>query len=124
MHIGRILDVLIDQHHDKDGIALPPSIAPFSVVVTPINFNEPAQQSAAMKLHASLQGQGVDCLLDDRDERPGVKFKDADLIGVPYRITVGKKLAQGQVEVVNRRTHESADIPVEEAAAFLAARIK
>jgi prolyl-tRNA synthetase len=122
--IDRVLDALIEQNHDKDGIALPPSIAPFSAIVTPINFNEPAQQSAATKLHAALESQGVDSLLDDRDERPGVKFKDADLIGVPYRITVGKKLAQGQVEVVNRRTHESTDVPVEEAAAFLAARIK
>ncbi len=64
---------------------------------------------------------GLDALLDDRDERPGVKFKDADLIGIPYRITIGKKLSQGKVEVVNRRTRQSADVAVEDAPGYVAA---
>jgi prolyl-tRNA synthetase len=123
LYIDRALDALIEQHHDKDGIALPPSVAPFAAIVTPINFSDPALRDAACKLHIALREHGVDALLDDRDERPGVKFKDADLIGVPYRITIGKKLAQGLVEVTNRRTHEPSDIRVEEAAAFLAEKL-
>lgn len=124
LYIDKILDALIDQHHDKDGIALPHSVAPFTAIVTPINFTDPAQQAAAHKLYAELREQHIDALLDDRDERPGVKFKDADLIGIPYRITIGKKLAQGLVEVRDRRTHESSDIQVEEAAAFVAQKLK
>jgi prolyl-tRNA synthetase len=124
LHIDRVLDTLVDQNYDKDGIALPASSAPFTAIVTPVNFADPLQQDAARKLYDKLIDRGVDTLLDDRDERPGVKFKDADLIGVPYRITIGKKLAQGFVELVNRRTHESSDVRLEEAAAFVAANIK
>jgi prolyl-tRNA synthetase len=122
--IDSVLDALIEQNLDKDGIVLPPAVAPFSAIVTPINFNERLQQDAARKLYDALCDKTVDALLDDRDERPGVKFKDADLIGVPYRVTIGKKLAQGLVEVVDRRTHESSDVKVEEAAAFIAAKSK
>jgi prolyl-tRNA synthetase len=124
LHFDRVLDTLIDQNHDKDGIALPPSVAPFIAIITPVNFADPLQQDAARKLYAALIDHNVDALLDDRDERPGVKFKDADLIGVPYRITIGKKLPQGLVELVNRRTHESSDVKVEEAAALIATKIK
>ncbi|HLX45918.1 MAG TPA: YbaK/EbsC family protein [Bryobacteraceae bacterium] len=124
LYLDRILDALVDQNHDKDGIALPTSIAPFNAIVTPVNFADPSQQDAARKLYQALIDQGVDALLDDRDERPGVKFKDADLIGVPYRITIGKKLPQGLVELVNRRTHESSDIKIEEAAPLIASQIK
>ena len=88
------------------------------MVVTPVNSSDTAQREAAGKIYEKCRALGLDALLDDRDERPGVKFKDADLIGVPFRITVGKKLAQGKVEVVNRRTRQTVDVPVEEAAAF------
>jgi prolyl-tRNA synthetase len=124
LHIDRILDALVEQHQDKDGIVLPASVAPFTVVITPVNFSEPSEQNAAQKLYGDLTNQGVDALLDDRDERPGVKFKDADLVGVPYRITIGKKLAQGFVEVVVRGRRESTDVKIEEAAAFIAAHTK
>jgi prolyl-tRNA synthetase len=124
LHIDRVLETLVDQNQDKDGIALPTSIAPFNAIVTPVNFADPLQQDAARKLYQALIDQGVDALLDDRDERPGVKFKDADLIGIPYRITIGKKLPQGLVELVNRRTHESSDIKIEEAAPLIASQIK
>ena len=75
---------------------------------------------AAAELYRACRAAGLDALLDDRDERPGVKFKDADLIGVPYRITIGKKLAHGTVEVVDRRNKQSTDVPVGEAAEFVA----
>lgn len=123
LYIDRILNALIEKNQDKDGIVLPASVAPFVAIITPVNFSEPAQQAAACRLYDELGKQTGDALLDDRDERPGVKFKDADLIGVPYRITIGKKLSQGLIEVVNRRTHESSDVRVEEAAAFIAAKI-
>ncbi len=115
--IERILSAAVEQRHDKDGMALPVSIAPFVVVVTPVNSNEPAQRRAADEIYQTCLGLGMDALLDDRDERPGVKFKDADLIGIPFRVTVGKKLAQGMVELVERQGHKSADVPVADAAA-------
>ena len=94
---------------------LPPAIAPFHVVVTPANNADPKQKEAAERIYGECLALGLDALLDDRDERPGVKFKDADLIGVPFRITVGKKLASGMVELVERRTKASVDVPVADA---------
>ncbi|MCL5743754.1 MAG: proline--tRNA ligase, partial [Acidobacteria bacterium] len=101
--IERILTAVIEQNHDKDGMILPPSIAPFTVVVTPVNISDAQQREAAEEIYRSCQSLGLDALLDDRDERPGVKFKDADLIGIPFRIVVGKKLSNGLVELVERR---------------------
>ncbi|MGI8741933.1 MAG: proline--tRNA ligase [Bryobacteraceae bacterium] len=117
--IERILSAAIELFHDKDGMALPVSIAPFTVVVTPVNHSDAAQRTAAEEIYAACKSAGFDVLLDDRDERPGVKFKDADLIGIPFRITIGKKLAQGKVEIVERRTKQSSDVPVAEAAEFV-----
>ncbi|MBI3697117.1 MAG: proline--tRNA ligase [Acidobacteria bacterium] len=114
--LERILTSAVEQGHDKDGMCLPPSIAPFDVVVTPVNFNDDAQRRAAESIYTQCRAAGLDALLDDRDERPGVKFKDADLIGVPFRINVGKKLPQGVVEVVTRRARQSSDVPLAEAA--------
>lgn len=113
--VERILTCAIELFNDKDGMSLPAAIAPFEVVVTPANFADPTQHETAIALYEGAKKAGFDVLLDDRDERPGVKFKDADLIGIPVRITIGKKLAQGVVEVVNRRTRESVDVPVAEA---------
>jgi len=121
--IERILCAAVELFHDKDGIVMPPSIAPFTLVVTPINFADAAQNKAATEIYAAAKSLSLDVLLDDRDERPGVKFKDADLIGIPYRINVGKKVAQGLVEVVNRRTKVSTDVAVAEAASFVKARL-
>ncbi len=101
--IERILSAAVELCYDKDGMVLPTSIAPFTVVVTPVNFTDATQREAAEQIYDSLKAAGFDALLDDRDERPGVKFKDADLIGIPYRVTVGKKLPQGLVEVVERK---------------------
>ncbi len=110
--IERILCSAIEQNNDANGMSLPASIAPFTVVITPVNIADAALRGAAETLYRECKAAGIDALYDDRDERPGVKFKDAELIGVPWRITVGKKLAQGAVELVNRKTRESRDVPV------------
>ncbi len=114
--VERILSSAIEEHHDADGMMLPASIAPFTVVVTPVNIADAAQKEKATEIYESLLAMGIDALLDDREERAGVKFKDAELIGIPYRITVGKKLAQGLVEFVQRRGKSSSDVPVSEVA--------
>jgi prolyl-tRNA synthetase len=108
--IERILTAAIELYNDKDGIVLPASIAP-------VNTAEAAQMDAAKEIYAACLALGLDALMDDRDERPGVKFKDADLIGIPFRIVVGKKLSSGLVELVERRGKQSQDVPVAEAAA-------
>ena len=102
--IERILTAAIEQSNDKNGFWLPASIAPFTVVVTVTNVADSALRETGEKLAAELESAGLDVLLDDRDERAGVKFKDADLVGIPYRINVGKKAAGGQVELVTRST--------------------
>ena len=122
--IERILSAAVEQRHDADGMALPVSIAPFVVVVTPVNSSAPEQRRAAEEVYQTCLSLGLDALVDDRDERPGVKFKDADLIGIPYRITVGKKLAQGMVELVERREKKPADVPVADAAAEVKKRAR
>jgi len=121
--IERILTAAIELYHDKDGMILPASIAPFKVVITPANNSDTAQMEAAGKIYEGCRTLGVDALLDDRDERPGVKFKDADLIGVPYRVVVGKKLASGTVELVERKTRHTDDVAVGESAAAVKARL-
>ncbi len=122
--IERILSAAIELYHDKDGMALPASIAPFTVVVTPVNYADENQRQAAEKIYSACRSEGLDALLDDRDERPGVKFKDADLVGIPYRVTIGKKLAQGFVEIVERRSRKSTDVALDEAADFVAGKVK
>jgi prolyl-tRNA synthetase len=112
--VERIITAAIEQHNDADGIIWPKSIAPFDVIVTITNTKDAALRETAEKLYKDLQRAGLDALLDDRDERAGVKFKDADLIGVPYRITVGKKAADGLVEVFERATKKSEDVKLSE----------
>ena len=110
--IERILTAAIEQSNDQNGFWLPASIAPFTVVVTVTNVGDPVLREAGEKLAAELEAAGLDVLLDDRDERAGVKFKDADLVGIPYRINVGKKVASGVVELVTRATSTSADVAI------------
>jgi prolyl-tRNA synthetase len=107
--VERILAAAIEQNNDQDGFWLPRSIAPFDVVVTPTNVNEAKLLGAAEEVANKLEASGFEVLFDDRDERPGVKFKDADLVGIPYRINVGKKVTEGKVEVVTRSTRRSQD---------------
>jgi prolyl-tRNA synthetase len=105
--LERILSAAAEQNHDQDGLFLPRPIAPFEAIITAANMDNAAVRDAAEKIYGEAQRQTVDVLLDDRPERPGVKFKDADLIGAPYRITVGKKsLEQGMVEIFQRSTRQ------------------
>jgi prolyl-tRNA synthetase len=112
--IERILTAAVEQSNDKNGFWLSPSIAPFTVVVTVTNMGDALLAETGEKLAADLDAAGLDVLLDDRDERAGVKFKDADLIGIPYRINVGKKTAEGKVELVTRATSTSVDVSIGE----------
>jgi prolyl-tRNA synthetase len=121
--IERILTCAIELFNDKDGMSLPVTIAPFSVVITPVNYADAALRAAADKLYQECAAAGIDALLDDRNERPGVKFKDAELIGIPFRITVGKKLSEGKIEFAERRTRASAEIAVGEALGHLRQKI-
>jgi prolyl-tRNA synthetase len=111
--LGRILAAAVELFNDDDGICWPVSIAPFQIIVTPANINDQNQRETAEKLYEQLKSEGFDVLLDDREERPGVKFKDADLIGIPYRVTVGKKLAQGNVELFSRRDKQTKEAPLD-----------
>ncbi|MDX1582436.1 MAG: His/Gly/Thr/Pro-type tRNA ligase C-terminal domain-containing protein, partial [Thermoanaerobaculia bacterium] len=113
--IGRTVAAAVEQGHDDDGIIWPVSIAPFEVLVTPIGRDDEVHETAE-KIYSELREKDIDALLDDRDERPGVKFKDADLLGIPLRITVGKKsLAEGNVEFSTRRDREKKLVSTEDA---------
>jgi prolyl-tRNA synthetase len=122
--IERILTAAIEQSNDPNGFWLPASIAPFTVVVTVTNASDAALREAGEKLASELGTAGLDVLLDDRDERAGVKFKDADLVGIPYRINVGKKAAGGQVELVARATATSVDVALDEVVALVKQRVE
>jgi prolyl-tRNA synthetase len=122
--IERILTAAIEQSNDKNGFWLPASIAPFTVVVTVTNMSDALLKETGEKLAMELEASGLDVLLDDRDERAGVKFKDADLVGIPYRVNVGKKAAAGQVEVLTRATSTSVDVALNEAAALVKRRVE
>ncbi len=122
--IERILTAAIEQSNDKNGFWLPSSIAPFTVVVTVTNSSDAALAETGQSLAAELHSAGLDVLLDDRDERAGVKFKDADLVGIPYRINVGKKAAGGQVELVTRATSTSVDVALHEIVALVKERVQ
>jgi prolyl-tRNA synthetase len=110
--IERILTAAVEQGNDENGFWLPAAIAPFEVVVAPINVKDEAVRSVAEDIAKRLEAAGFDVILDDRDERPGVKFKDADLVGIPFRITVGKKVTEGTVEIVLRSTREVRDVTI------------
>ncbi|MEA2207177.1 MAG: prolyl-tRNA synthetase [Blastocatellia bacterium] len=119
--VERIITAAVEQNYDGDGIIWPKAIAPFDVVVTVTNTKQDQLREAGEKLYADLQKAGLAVLLDDRDERAGVKFKDADLIGIPYRVTVGKKIADGVVELFDRRAKQSEDVKVNEVVGKLSA---
>ncbi len=111
--ISRLVAAAIEQNHDANGIIWPLSIAPFHILLLPIHYNDEAIRDVTDRLYDELRGRGIEVLMDDRDERPGVKFKDADLIGIPLRVTIGAKgLERGCVEMRWRREGKSEDIPV------------
>ncbi|MBN1775686.1 MAG: proline--tRNA ligase [Clostridiales bacterium] len=115
--IGRTLAAVIEQNYDDNGIIWPISVAPYSVIIVPTNSSDETINTMASDLHDKLTEAGVEVLLDDRDERPGVKFKDADLIGIPIRITVGRKAGEGKVEFKLRSESAATEMTPEEAAA-------
>ena len=122
--VGRTIAAAIEQNHDADGIIWPLALAPYHAIVTPVNVNEKGLLEAATRIYGALRERGIDVILDDRDERAGVKFKDADLLGIPFRITVGpKKLAEGKVEIRSRLTKEVVETPIDEAEAFILSKI-
>ena len=113
--LERILSAAAEQNHDSDGMFLPRPIAPFEVILTAANMDDAPLRAAAEKLYREMLTQSVDVLFDDRDERPGVKFKDADLIGVPYRVTLGKrKFLAGQAEIFDRSTKQVQDVKLDD----------
>lgn len=117
--VERVLCAAVELYSDSDGMSLPLSIAPFEVVLTPVKSSDSSLREAADRLYADLLAAGVDVLYDDRDLSPGVKFKDADLIGIPFRVNIGRKLSQGKLELVHRRTRAVTEIPVEGAVAAI-----
>jgi prolyl-tRNA synthetase len=110
--IERILTAAVEQGNDENGFWLPTQIAPFEIIVTPTNVGDEKLKAAAEDIARRLETSGFSVLLDDRDERPGVKFKDADLVGIPFRVNVGKKVTEGTVEVVRRSTREMHDASI------------
>jgi prolyl-tRNA synthetase len=111
--VERIMVAAVELFNDQSGIVWPISIAPFHVVVTPVNVKDAQLTAAAEQVYQELTAAGVEVLLDDRDERAGVKFNDADLIGVPYRVTIGKRVKEGKAELFKRATRSSEDVAIE-----------
>jgi len=123
--VTRLLGAAIEQNHDERGIIWPDAIAPFTVVICPVNYRQSEQvRQVADQVHAELQAAGVDVILDDRGERPGAMFADWELIGVPHRITVGERgLKDGKLEYVHRRSLQPTMIGVGDALSFIRSRL-
>ncbi|MBZ8180406.1 proline--tRNA ligase [Oscillatoria salina] len=117
--VSRLAQAAVEQSYDKDGIIWPVAIAPYHVIIVVPNISDEKAMNAAEKLYDELNAAGVETLLDDRSERAGVKFKDADLIGIPYRIVTGRSLKQGKVELVERATKNSQEIPLDKVVSTL-----
>ena len=111
--VERVMSAAVELYNDDAGISWPVSIAPFHVVLTVVNIKDQQLLEAASRVYKDLKDAGVDVLLDDRDERAGVKFNDADLIGIPYRLTFGKKVKEGRVELFTRSTRTSEDVGID-----------
>ena len=112
--VGRTMAAAIEQNHDKDGIKWPPAIAPFKVIILPLNMDSERTMSKAEVLYKGLEDDGIEVVMDDRGERPGVKFKDADLLGIPYQVVIGDKgLNRGVIEIKNRTTREVSEVEVD-----------
>ena len=117
----RILASAVELYGDDAGIVLPPTIAPFDVNLVMMKNTDEEQKKAVFRFTAEFEAAGLDVLVDDRKERPGVKFKDAEMIGVPVRVTLGRGLANGVVELTDRRTGETVETPVDEVTAAVKA---
>jgi prolyl-tRNA synthetase len=110
--VTRTLSAVVEQHHDEDGIIWPMSVAPYHAIISLVNIKDEEQTAAAERIYEELTRAGVEVLLDDRNERPGVKFKDADLLGIPIRITVGRGAADGIIEYKMRRDADKEELSV------------
>jgi prolyl-tRNA synthetase len=118
--VGRTVAAAIEQNHDENGIVWPVPLAPYHVIITPVNINDETIKKMSVQLYEALQQKGIEVILDDRDERAGVKFKDADLIGIPLRVTLGKKiLTDGVLEIKIRRTGEVKMLAADRAGDFI-----
>jgi prolyl-tRNA synthetase len=117
--VSRLAQAAVEQHHDANGICWPTAIAPYEVIVVIANVKETEQVDLAERLYDQLQAAGVDVLLDDRSERAGVKFKDSELLGIPWRVVVGRGAAEGQVELVQRSTGAKQDLAADQLEATL-----
>ena len=113
--VGRTLAAIIEQHYDEDGIVWPVNVAPYKVIVIPTKVNDEENMKLAEDIYNELEDMGIETLIDDRNERPGVKFKDADLIGIPLRITVGRRAGEGIVEIKYRADGNASEVSKEEA---------
>ncbi len=123
--ITRILSAAIEQNHDDWGIVWPMSLAPFQVIVVPLQMKDDGVVAEAERIYGELAAAGIEVVIDDRDTRPGVKFKDADLVGIPLRITIGSRtLAEGKVEMRRRGTKDDTLLPCDEAVGSIVARIR
>jgi prolyl-tRNA synthetase len=123
--VSRIVAAAIEQNHDERGILWPAAMAPFTVAIVPINMHKsPAVAEAAEALYGRCRDAGIEVLLDDRNERPGVKFADMELLGIPHRIVVGERtLAEGDMEYQARADVQAQRIPAQDAFDILSARI-
>ena len=114
--VSRLIAAIVETHHDAAGIIWPKEIAPFDLEILPVQVKEADVMDLANKFYDELKGAGIDVLIDDRDISAGVKFNDADLIGIPFRLTVGKKMvAQNKVEIKNRLTNEVVAVDIADA---------
>jgi prolyl-tRNA synthetase len=122
--LDRTMASVIEEHHDEAGIIWPASVAPYHVIIVPIKYGGAVRESAD-KLAGELSRAGIEVLIDDRNERPGVKFNDADLTGITWRVVIGDKgLAQSQVEIKYRREKIARNVDLDKAAAELTAKIR
>jgi len=120
--VSRIIMAALEQRHDEDGIIWSKHLTPFDIHVVPVDMNNAEQVTAAEKVYDEMKAAGFDVLLDDRDERAGVKFMDSDLIGLPIRLTIGKGISDGMVEFKNRQTGESQDVKLADLGEFVKAQ--
>jgi len=112
--VNRTVAAIIEQHHDENGIIWPMAVAPYKVIIMPANVKNEEQMKMAEKIYEDLKSRGIDVLLDDRNERVGVKFKDSDLIGIPIRVTVGKKIVEDIVEFKLRKNQDIEEVNMED----------
>jgi len=121
--VSRIAQAAVEQSHDKNGVIWPVAIAPYQAIVTVPNIADENQMAIAQQLYSDLNAAGIETILDDREERAGVKFKDADLIGIPFRVVTGRAIAQGKVELVTRATGTAEEVAIAELVSTLQTKI-